>query len=186
MWRTKELAGQWMDAPAMMCTKSWWNAKMHDKTWRCAMKHEDAWARECIAWVRESVLSLACYCREAVHNMWNCSTHDGGVVLWSPVVMSRKIGQYQPVENWVSTVHMCTGACEEQAKLQKWRLMNNMKGKTIVQQKHIVLRVAHKGNKGTWLMSFAVWATGVSQADLKKLECSKELPEWEIKLVRNY
>jgi hypothetical protein len=26
----------------------------------------------------------------------------------------------------------------------------------------------------------------VSQADLKKLECSKELPEQEIKLVRNY
>jgi len=40
--------------------------------------------------------------------MWNCSTHDSDVVLWSPVVMSCKIGLYQPVENWVSTPHqMC-------------------------------------------------------------------------------
>jgi hypothetical protein len=29
--------------------------------------------------------------------------HDGDVALWSPLVMSRKIGLYQPVENWVST-----------------------------------------------------------------------------------
>jgi len=135
MWRTKELAGQWMDAPAMMRTKSRWNAKMRggtrrctvkreDARWnakmrenakmrgemrrcartrRCAVEREDARARECIARVRESVLSLARYCREAAHNMWNHSTHDGDVALWSPVVMSRKIGQYQPVENWVST-----------------------------------------------------------------------------------
>jgi hypothetical protein len=49
-------------------------------------------------------VSLAHYCREAVHDMQNCSTHDGNVVLWSPVIMSCKIGPYQPVENWVSTV----------------------------------------------------------------------------------
>jgi len=40
---------------------------------------------------------------EDAQEMWNRSTHDGDVVLWSPVVMSYKIGQYQPVENWVST-----------------------------------------------------------------------------------
>jgi len=85
----------------MMRTKSW--SKMHDRMRWCTMKREDAWAWECIARVQESVLSLARYCREAAHNMWNHSTHDGDVVLWSPVIMSRKIGQYQPVENWVST-----------------------------------------------------------------------------------
>jgi hypothetical protein len=41
MRRTKELAGQWMDAPAMMRTKSQWNAKMWDETQRCAMKMHD-------------------------------------------------------------------------------------------------------------------------------------------------
>jgi len=34
-----------------------------------------------LAQVWESVLNLARYCREAVHNMWNHSTHDGDVVL---------------------------------------------------------------------------------------------------------
>jgi len=42
MRRTKELAGQWMDAPVMMHTKSRWNAKMRDGTRRCAMEREDA------------------------------------------------------------------------------------------------------------------------------------------------
>jgi hypothetical protein len=42
MQRTKELAGQWMDAPVMMRTKSRWNAKMHGEMRRCAMEHEDA------------------------------------------------------------------------------------------------------------------------------------------------
>jgi hypothetical protein len=46
MQRTKELAGQWMDAPAMMRTKSQWNAKMRNETRRCAMKREDAQERE--------------------------------------------------------------------------------------------------------------------------------------------
>jgi hypothetical protein len=41
--------------------------------------HENA--QECIAQVQESVLSLVHYCREAAHNMWNFSTHDGDVVL---------------------------------------------------------------------------------------------------------
>jgi len=45
------------------------------------MERKDAQARECIARVWESVLSLARYCREAAHNMWNRSTHDGDVVL---------------------------------------------------------------------------------------------------------
>jgi hypothetical protein len=42
MQRTKELAGQWMDAPVMMHTKSRWNVKMHDEMQRCVMKHDDA------------------------------------------------------------------------------------------------------------------------------------------------
>jgi len=31
--------------------------------------------------VWESVVNLVHYCREAAHDMWNCSTHDGDVVL---------------------------------------------------------------------------------------------------------
>jgi len=64
---------------------AWWNAKMHGEMRRCAVKREDA--RQC----------KLCECGKV---SW---VHDGDVVLWSPVVMSRKIGQYQPVENWVST-----------------------------------------------------------------------------------
>jgi hypothetical protein len=41
MRRTKELAGQWMDAPAMMRTKLRWNTKMRDGMRRCTMEHED-------------------------------------------------------------------------------------------------------------------------------------------------
>jgi hypothetical protein len=48
---------------------------------RCVIRCEDARAQEYIAQVQESVLSLACYCRAAAHNLWNCSTHDGDVVL---------------------------------------------------------------------------------------------------------
>jgi hypothetical protein len=58
--------------------------KMHDKMQRCVIKHEDvheARAQECIVQVQESFVSLACYCREAAHDMWNHSTHDGDVVL---------------------------------------------------------------------------------------------------------
>jgi hypothetical protein len=96
-----------MDAPAMEREDARWNMKMHDGMQRCMVKCEDArWnvkmcenakmhgemqrstmecedarAQECIARVWESVLSLACYCREAAYNMWNRSTHDGDVVL---------------------------------------------------------------------------------------------------------
>jgi hypothetical protein len=41
MRRTKELAGQWMDAPVMMRTKSRWNAKMRDEMRRCTMKRNE-------------------------------------------------------------------------------------------------------------------------------------------------
>jgi hypothetical protein len=47
MRHTKELAGQWMDAPAMMRTKSRWNVKMRNemqrcvRTQRCTMTCED-------------------------------------------------------------------------------------------------------------------------------------------------
>jgi hypothetical protein len=61
----------------------------------------------------ESVVSLVHYCREAVHDMWNRSTHDSDVVLLSPVVMSCKIAQYQPVENWVSTARHTINQCLE-------------------------------------------------------------------------
>jgi len=117
MWRTKELAGQWMDAPAMMRTKSWWNAKMRNemrrcaRMWRCAMEHKDArWnakmrdgMRRC-ARTRRCVRTRRCATMRTKRECGKVSwVHDGGVVLWSLVVMSCKIGQYQPVENWVST-----------------------------------------------------------------------------------
>jgi hypothetical protein len=73
-----------------------WCTLNHDETWRCVMKCEDAR-------VWESVVTLAHYCREAAHDMQNRSTHDDDIVLWNPVVMSCKVAQYQPVENWVST-----------------------------------------------------------------------------------
>jgi hypothetical protein len=37
-------------------------------------------AQECIMRVQESVVSLALYCREAVHDVQNHSRHDSDVV----------------------------------------------------------------------------------------------------------
>jgi hypothetical protein len=45
------------------------------------MKCKDTQVQECIVQVQESVVSLVRHCREAVHDMWNRSTHDGDVVL---------------------------------------------------------------------------------------------------------
>jgi len=44
---TKELAGQWMDAPAMMRTKLRWNVKMRDEMQRCARMRRYARMRRC-------------------------------------------------------------------------------------------------------------------------------------------
>jgi hypothetical protein len=55
--------------------------RKHDEMQKCMMKCKDAQVWECIVQVWESVVSLAHYCREAVHDMQNCSTHDGNVVL---------------------------------------------------------------------------------------------------------
>jgi len=136
-----------MQRCVMECKDAWWNAKMHNGMQRCVMECKDA---QWNAKMRENAKmhenmkmrknAMMCENAKMCNRMWRCVTmwtkrecgnasckcrtvswvHDGDVVLWSPVVMSHKLGQYQPVENWVSTVGNYNSNREGKEKCCEW------------------------------------------------------------------